>query len=55
VAPESAEELALGIAFVLDHPTEAWTMGVAARRVAEERFDIDRMVAQLVDIFLARQ
>jgi glycosyltransferase involved in cell wall biosynthesis len=55
VTPGSAEELALGIAFVLDHPTEAWTMGVAARRVAEERFDIDRMVAQLVDIFLARQ
>jgi hypothetical protein len=42
-------------AFVLDHPTEAWTMGVAARRVAEERFDIDGMVTQLVDIFLARQ
>jgi glycosyltransferase involved in cell wall biosynthesis len=55
VAPGSVEDLARGIAFVLNHPGEARAMGVAARRAAEERFDIDRMVAQLVDLFLARR
>jgi len=55
VAPGSAEGLARGISYVLDHPSEARAMGVAARRVVEERFDIDRMVAQLVDIFMARR
>ena len=53
VPPGSSAELARGIAYVLDHPSEAQTMGVAARRMAEERFNIDRMVAELIEIFLA--
>src|SRR6185503_7574201 len=53
VPPGSPAELARGIAYVLDHPSEAQAMGVTARRMAEERFDIDRMVAELIEIFLA--
>jgi len=53
VPPGSSAELARGIAYVLDHPSEAQAMGVTARRMAEERFDIDRMVAELIEIFLA--
>jgi glycosyltransferase involved in cell wall biosynthesis len=53
VAPGSPEKLAHGIAYVLDHPAEAQAMGIAARRVVEDRFDIERMVTQLVEIFLA--
>ena len=54
VPPGSPEALAHGIQRVLDHPAEARAMGIAARRAVEARFDIERMVAQLVDIVLAR-
>lgn len=54
VPPGSPEALAQSTAYLLDHPEEARIMGLAARKAAEERFDINRMVTQLLDIILDR-
>jgi glycosyltransferase involved in cell wall biosynthesis len=54
VAPGSAEDLAGAIEHLLDHPEEARAMGIAARSMVEERFDIERMVRELLSIFLGR-
>ena len=47
VPPRCSEELARGILSVLDHPEHTRAMAKAARRVIHERFNIDRMVAQI--------
>jgi glycosyltransferase involved in cell wall biosynthesis len=47
VPPGCAEKLAGGILSVLDDPEQTRAMARAARRVAHERFNIDRMVRQI--------
>jgi glycosyltransferase involved in cell wall biosynthesis len=54
VAPCSPEELARGIESLLDHPAQAQAMGIAARKVVEERFNVDRMAAQIGDVLLLK-
>lgn len=54
VEPGRPEDLAGAIENLLDNPAAARAMGVAARRVVEDKFSIERMVEQLVSIFLKR-
>jgi len=45
VSPRNADALADGVLSVLRHPRQAARMGGAGRRVAEERFAVERLVA----------
>lgn len=45
VSPRDADALADGVLSVLRHPRQAARMGGAGRRVAEERFAVERLVA----------
>jgi glycosyltransferase involved in cell wall biosynthesis len=55
VAPGDAEGVATQIEYLLDQPAESKAMGVAARGEVEARFNIDRMVAQLLDVLLGEK
>ena len=51
----SAEKMATAIEHLLDNPAEARAMGLAARKVVEERFNVERMVEQLMSGILNRR
>ena len=54
VPPESQAEFVRAVEYLLDHPADARAMGRAARKAVAERFDIERMVRELVAVFLNR-
>jgi glycosyltransferase involved in cell wall biosynthesis len=49
VKPHAPEHLADALARMVASPRQALTMGRAARREAEHRFDIDRQAMRLAD------
>jgi len=43
IAPQNAEELADRMIWLIEHPREVCDMGMASRKLAEEKFDVDKI------------
>ena len=52
VTPGNQDEFVHAVEYLLDHPVEAQAMGRAARKAVQARFDIERMVQELLAVFL---
>ena len=53
IRPADPVELADGIAYILDHPSEARSMAERARNSVNERYSVERMTAGYGDLFEA--
>ena len=51
VAPGDARGMAAAMNFLLEHPAEAGAMAGRARRSALDRFQLDRMVTMVGDVY----
>jgi len=51
VAPKKPEQIAEKIVYLIDNSSEARRMGMNGRRIAEEKFDIEKRIDQIIRLY----
>jgi glycosyltransferase involved in cell wall biosynthesis len=52
VDPRSPEQIAEKILWLIEHPDAAKQMGMNGRKIAEEKFNVDRRIGKILQLFL---
>ena len=51
IRPKNSDEIAEKILYMVEKPDEAKQMGISGRKVAEEKFDINKKIERLVALY----